>query len=228
MTEQLWPEDPDFERWEEADYAARQMANAGELLGCAISNISEAMWDFDPHLVDRTLMDLRLALVENMGEVLSDYRSLVEMYREHGDLDVGGHGWAGDVPVELTPRSWPAMPSPTARKASRIAALRRRSDLCMEHLEELSSWIIEYLDEASGWYDDRNPDEIGIRILRNMCGIVGMVADTCSLWRTHVYDHNSRLAKTQTGLHPPRFLEAEARMKETLEEIDRKFGPRPS
>ncbi|MCZ4552330.1 hypothetical protein [Gordonia rubripertincta] len=228
MTEHLWPEDPEFERWEEADHAARQMTHAGELLGCAISNIGEAMWDFDPHLVDRTLEDLRVALGENMCEVLSDYRRLVEIHREHGDLDVGGHGWAGDAPERLTPRSWPAMPSPTARKASRIAALRRRSDLCMEHLEQLSSWIMKYLDEASGWYDDRNPDQIAVWILGNMCEIVGMVSDTCSLWRTHVYDHNIRLAKTQTGLHPPRFLEVEARMKETLEEIDRKFGPRPS
>lgn len=216
--------DQDGQYDEDARDLAATIEQCGRELSTHIDRISQSMTDFDPELTATCLRDFDEALRGVTSRAIAAYLELTDLYALDGDLFVDSdyQDWVDDPPGELDTSRWPTVPREGVRKG--ILAIVAQTSACTDRLEDWSLWIDEYLGAVGHWYDDEHPLVIAYRATANVLGVGGSVGEVVALWQDSVVRPHRKLAASQNGLHPPRFLAQEARMQAVRAEIEAKLG----
>lgn len=212
------------------DYArelADQMGAAGHDLARHLQNISEAMADFDLGLAEKWAALLREHAWGLAVEVLSAYVPLAVIHSWHPALDLldDPAPQVGEPPAPLDAARWPAVPRKGVRKG--VRALLARTRACTGEIDELQFWLLDYLEAAVEWRDDPDPGQVADDVARTIGAVVARVEDIVELWRDFVVLPHRKLAASQKGRRPPRFVEFERYLDELIAKLraDRPRAP---
>lgn len=195
----------------EAADLAESLRDIGELLSERIRRVSEAMFDFDPDLVDRCVRELRRDSWPIAREAVEAYLALTELYAlDRSLLPQGSRHTEHHLPRQLDASIWPAVPRKGVRKRIRVLVARTAS--CLAELESLEVFASDSIAECAHWLDVHDPVPTAATIIACVGAVIDRVEMNVELWQEFVIHPYRKLAATQRGLHPPRFVAFEAEL----------------
>lgn len=196
--------------WDErADDLADDLSAAGRELTRHLQNISEAMDDYDSDLTLKWAALLREQGWTLANEIAAAYLSLAIVHRWQPGLEVFDQRFpaADPPPAPLDAKRWPVVPRKGVRKG--IRAINARTQSCLDEVDELQYWLDEYLELVLGWCGHSDPVQTANAVVENIGGVIARTEDIVELWQEYVVVPHRKLAATQRGRRPPRFLEVE-------------------
>lgn len=196
--------------WDQrADDLAYDLSAAGFELTRHLQNISEAMDDYDSDLASKWVALLREHGWQLANEIAAAYLSLTIVHSRRPDLEVFDQCFpaADPPPAPLDAKRWPLVPRKGVRKG--IRAINARTQSCLDEIDELQYWLDEYLELVLGWCGHSDPMQTASAVVENISGVIARTEDIVELWQEYVIIPHRKLAATQMGRRPPRFLEAE-------------------
>ncbi|WP_148302236.1 hypothetical protein [Tomitella biformata] len=212
----------------EAHRMADKISGAGSELTRHLQNISEAMDNYDADLTATWVALLRAHAWDLATDAAFAYLSLAVAHSWQPDLDVLDEFFpcVSDPPAPLDAARWPVVPRNGVRKG--IRAINVRTQSCLDEIDELEQWLTDYLEAAIGWCDDPDPVQVTGALIADIGAVVARVEDIVELWREYVISTHRKLAATQKGRRPPRFLVFEKQLEEIMAKFRADHRRRPA